>query len=310
MTVFSLVFRTDWYAANGLNKDWSYDFALIEEAVVVEVKDADGDITTFENNFTFFPTDDSSGFVRYPAVGDALATGNSVRISRWIDYTQPTAIGAQGRFNPELHERGLDRATMQIQQLYDWAIRAIAVAVGGTGGTWVPGDEGDLIAYGPDGGAVSAGISVTDLITLIAEMEAIIADIEGLDYATVAEVRSAAAGNKIVTAETIETASAFVTLVDAATIALDWDSGINFSVTLGDNRTLDNPTNGQPGTWRMLLVHQDGVGGRTLGFGNQYKFSFGVEPVVSATADAVDILSIFCVSATEFYLFYNQNITA
>lgn len=301
MTVFSLVFRTDWMAADGLNKDWSYDFALIEEAVVVEVKDADGAITTFENNFTFFPTDDSSGFVRYPAVGDALATGNSVRISRWIDYTQPTAIGAQGRFNPELHERGLDRATMQIQQLKDWAERAIAVAVGGTGGLWVPGDPGEVVVFGEDGGGVGSGITQTELEALLAGSGI------SISYATVAEVRSAALGNKVLVSEHLENAAAFVALVDAETIALDWDSAINFSVTLEGNRTLTNPTNGQPGTWRTILVTQDAVGGRTLTFDSQYKFPYGLVPIISTEANAIDMLVVFCVSPTNFYLFYNQS---
>lgn len=65
-----------------------------------------------------------------------------------------------------------------------------------------------------------------------------------------------------------------VTLTDAVTIAWDLDTGSNFEVTLGGNRTLGaftGGTNGQKGTLRVI---QDGTGGRTLDLSNAvYDFS-------------------------------------
>lgn len=100
----------------------------------------------------------------------------------------------------------------------------------------------------------------------------------------------------------INKASEFVALVDGATINLDWDSGINFSVTLGGDRSLGNPTNGDPGTWRTLIVTQDGTGGRLLSLGAQYKTPGG-SLTLSTGAGAVDVLSILCVTSTLFYVF-------
>jgi phage-related tail fiber protein len=122
-------------------------------------------------------------------------------------------------------------------------------------------------------------------------------------YATVAETRAAATGNKIIVAELIETASAFVALTDGTNIGFDWDAGLNRSLTIGGDRTLDNPTNGQPGTWRTVVITQDGTGGRTLAFGNQYKFVGGDAPALTAAAGSVDVLSILCISATNFFVF-------
>jgi hypothetical protein len=85
----------------------------------------------------------------------------------------------------------------------------------------------------------------------------------GVGYASDANVRAAASGVVLQTSQ-LESAAAPVALTDASTIAVDWDTGINFTVTLGDNRTLGNPTNGQPGTWRRVQVTQDGTGSRTL----------------------------------------------
>ncbi len=61
-----------------------------------------------------------------------------------------------------------------------------------------------------------------------------------------------------------------VALVDAATIALDLNAGINFSVTVAGNRVLGNPTNGKPGQQGSIFVMQDATGGRTLSFGSAY----------------------------------------
>lgn len=122
------------------------------------------------------------------------------------------------------------------------------------------------------------------------------------EKATDAEYRSAVA-NKAVTTDLIESASATVTLTDAGTIAVDWDTFINAVVTLAGNRSLGNPTNGQPGTWRTILVQQDAVGGRTLSYGGQYVKPGGTAITVTATANAVSRLSIYCRSATVFELY-------
>ena len=131
-----------------------------------------------------------------------------------------------------------------------------------------------------------------------------------VEYATVAETRAAAAGLKVLTVNLIEDAAALVALTDDATIAVDWDSGVNFSVTLEGNRVLGNPTNGQPGTWRTFIVTQDGVGTRTLSYGNQYKFEGGNEPVLTTAAGSVDVLSMFCVSATNFFVWSSGDMKA
>lgn len=124
----------------------------------------------------------------------------------------------------------------------------------------------------------------------------------GMLKATDAQVRAATA-DTVLTSDLIESASALVTLTDAANISLDWDAGITRALTIGGNRTLDNATNGQPGTWRTIIITQDGTGTRTLAYGNQYKFPGGTEPVLTTAAGSVDVLNILCVTASNFYVF-------
>ena len=116
--------------------------------------------------------------------------------------------------------------------------------------------------------------------------------------ATLGEVRSAAAG-VVLTTDLIETASADVLLTDAATIAIDWDTGINFTVqNVAGNRVIGNPTNGQPGTWRTVYLYGSNSTDRIITFGNNY---FGEVPTITDLDDTRHyMLSIFCRSATHF----------
>ncbi|MEJ2116426.1 MAG: hypothetical protein P8Y36_00415 [Alphaproteobacteria bacterium] len=123
-----------------------------------------------------------------------------------------------------------------------------------------------------------------------------------VELATDAEVKAAASG-KVLTTDQLESVSALTALSDGASIALDWDDGPNFSLTLGGNRALANPTNGQPGTWSTIVIDQDGTGSRTLSFGNQYNFAGGSAPTLTTDASARDMLMIYCVTSSYFIVF-------
>ena len=91
-----------------------------------------------------------------------------------------------------------------------------------------------------------------------------------------------------------------VALTDGATIAVDLSLSNNFSVTLGGNRTLGDPTNVTAGQSGVIVVTQDGTGSRTLAYaGTKYKFAGATAPVLTTTGGAVDILAYYCESATR-----------
>ena len=90
----------------------------------------------------------------------------------------------------------------------------------------------------------------------------------------------------------------FHDLVDAATIAVDFDTGQNFAVTLGANRALGNPTNVTAGQTGSIFVTQDGTGGRTLSYGSNWKFPAGTAPTLTTTANAVDRIDYIVRGAT------------
>lgn len=120
------------------------------------------------------------------------------------------------------------------------------------------------------------------------------------DTATAAEVRANTA-DKVLETDTTWAAAEVVTLTDAATIAVDMSTFINAIVTLGDNRTLGQPSNTKVGQSGFIRIVQDGVGTRTLAFHTDWKFANGLDPTLTTTAGATDILFYEVIAANFIF---------
>ena len=77
-------------------------------------------------------------------------------------------------------------------------------------------------------------------------------------------------------------------LTDGATITPDFSTSCNFSVTLGGNRTMANPTNAVAGQSGSIFISQDATGSRTLSWGSNWDWISGTAPTLTTTASAVD----------------------
>lgn len=77
-------------------------------------------------------------------------------------------------------------------------------------------------------------------------------------------------------------------LTDSATIAIDFADSNNFSVQLGGNRTLGNPTNQVAGQSGSIFIVQDATGNRVLSYDGNWDFAGGSAPQNTLTANAVD----------------------
>lgn len=91
----------------------------------------------------------------------------------------------------------------------------------------------------------------------------------------------------------------YVTLTDAATVAIDLSQGNHFQVTLGGNRTIGAPTNVVAGQSGVIRLVQDGTGSRTASWNSVFKFPGGTAPTLTTTASAVDLVAYHCESATR-----------
>ena len=83
------------------------------------------------------------------------------------------------------------------------------------------------------------------------------------------------------------------TLVDGATITPVFSANNNFTVTLGGNRTMANPTGPIAGQSGVIAIIQDATGSRTLSWGSYWRFQGNTAPTLSTSANSVDLLSYY-----------------
>jgi hypothetical protein len=114
---------------------------------------------------------------------------------------------------------------------------------------------------------------------------------------TVAGIRAAVPGH-VIEAGHLRTASVEVALSDAADVAIDWQTGINFTLTMAGNRNLSVPSNGIPGTWRSVYLAGNDATARMLTFPAAWA---GVPPTLTdVTSTKTYLLMIYCRSQTQF----------
>jgi len=100
-----------------------------------------------------------------------------------------------------------------------------------------------------------------------------------------------------------------VSLTDGTSIAINFNDGQNFAVQLTDNRTLENPTNCVPGQTGSIFVIQDGTGSRTLSFGANYKFPGGTAPTLSTGASACDRIDYITFTSSNVHAVATLNVS-
>ena len=90
-------------------------------------------------------------------------------------------------------------------------------------------------------------------------------------------------------------------LADAATITPDFDDSNNFSVTLGGNRAMMNPTNQTAGQTGSIFVTQDATGSRTLAYGGDWQWAANTAPTLTTTPAAVDRIDYMVRAANSIH---------
>ena len=94
---------------------------------------------------------------------------------------------------------------------------------------------------------------------------------------------------------------AITTLTDGATVTPNLAVSNNYTLTLGGNRTIANPSNCTAGQSGSIFLVQDGTGSRTEAWGSYWDFAGGVAPVLTTTANAVDRIDYVVRSSTSIH---------
>tara|TARA_R100000278_G_scaffold45486_1_gene39542 strand:- start:1158 stop:1724 length:567 start_codon:yes stop_codon:yes gene_type:complete len=91
------------------------------------------------------------------------------------------------------------------------------------------------------------------------------------------------------------------TLTSGATVTPDLNDSNNFTLTLGENLTIANPSNCTAGQSGSIFLVQDGTGSRTAAWGSYWDFAGGVAPTLTTTASSVDRVDYVVRSATSIH---------
>ena len=96
-------------------------------------------------------------------------------------------------------------------------------------------------------------------------------------------------------------------LTDSGTITPDFTTNSTFSVTLGGNRTMANPTSPIAGQSGSIFIVQDATGSRTLSWGSYWDFIGGSAPTLSVAPNAVDRVDYIVRSSTSIHAVFTAN---
>ena len=91
------------------------------------------------------------------------------------------------------------------------------------------------------------------------------------------------------------------TLTSGATVTPDFANSNNYTLTLDQNLTIDNPTNLTAGQSGSIFLVQDGTGSRTAAWGTYWDFAGGTAPTLTTTAAAVDRIDYVVRSSTSIH---------
>jgi hypothetical protein len=91
------------------------------------------------------------------------------------------------------------------------------------------------------------------------------------------------------------------TLTSGATVTPDFNDSNNFTLTLGENLTIANPTNLTAGQSGSIFLVQDATGSRTAAWGSYWDFAGGTAPVLTTAASSVDRVDYVVRSSTSIH---------
>lgn len=120
--------------------------------------------------------------------------------------------------------------------------------------------------------------------------------------ASAAEYRAKTTNRAVGLSEAIAAVD-LVALTDAATVAVDFNTGFDFVLTatsgVGATRQMGNPTNVTVGQKGLIYFIQDGTGSRALTWAANWGFNGAVAPSTSTAANAIDVFAYFVRTATS-----------
>lgn len=247
------------------------------------------------------------------AIAGLSPTANQAIYFTGADTASTFTISSFGRSLVDDGDAGTARTTLGLGSLAtqsninntNWSGDDLSLANGGTGASLSDPNADRIMFWDDSAGSVTwlvpnTGISISGTNLNVTSATDSAAGI--IEVATVTEWRGDASGSLALTPEVVWDSMAEVSLTDASSISWNMASGFDFTVTLGGNRTLSNPTNAKVGQKGRLKVVQGGAGGRTLTWSSNYEFAGGTAPTLSTGAGANDVFYYDVISSTRILI--------
>lgn len=128
MTIASAVSKAT-LNGNGSTTAFPFGFKVWKaEDLEVSITDTSGTVSVVAN-WSVVLNPSGGGTVTYPLTGSPLPTGHKITIARSMDFLQDVDLVSGTRWDPEVVETALDRATAERQQLKERLDRAVAIPI-------------------------------------------------------------------------------------------------------------------------------------------------------------------------------------
>lgn len=128
MTIASAVSKVT-LNGNGSTTSFPFGFKVWKaEDLEVSITDASG-VVSVVTNWGVALNPSGGGTVAYPTSGPPLPTGHKITIARSMDFLQDVDLVSGTRWDPEVVETALDRATAERQQLKERLDRAVTIPI-------------------------------------------------------------------------------------------------------------------------------------------------------------------------------------
>lgn len=161
MTIASAVSKVT-LNGNGSTTSFPFGFKVWKAAdLEVSITDASG-VVSVVTNWGVALNPSGGGTVAYPTSGPPLPTGHKITIARSMDFLQDVDLVSGTRWDPEVVETALDRATAERQQLKERLDRAVAVPISSS---TTPEQFADELFTARDDAVASASSAATSATT-------------------------------------------------------------------------------------------------------------------------------------------------
>lgn len=128
MTIASAVSKVT-LNGNGSTTAFPFSFKVWKSTdLEVSITDASGNVAT-TTSWSVVLNPSGGGTVAYPTSGPPLPTGHKITIARSMDFLQDVDLVSGTRWDPEVVETALDRATAERQQLKERLDRAVTIPI-------------------------------------------------------------------------------------------------------------------------------------------------------------------------------------